>query len=1008
MTQALPQRDAERIKSLFPLHTLPADKLDALLDGLQVQTKPRGEYLFRQGETDHVNVYLLDGKVALLAGEKPVEKVSSGSDAARFPIAHQFPRKYSVRTLSDVRYVKVDSRRLSDVLAKGQSSDYEVSTVDEDTDEDDWMTQVLNSRVLQQIPASNLQAVMMRLEQVNVSAGDVVIRQGDEGDYYFLMNRGRCRVERDMGDGRAPVQLAELGPGTAFGEEALLSDSPRNSTITMLSDGLLLRLKKQDFIDLIGRPLSTSHSPDEAKAQVEQGAVWLDVRSADDYEKSHIPGSVNLPFELLRYQANSLAPDRTYIAYSETGGRAVAAAFLLTERGFDVAVMHGGYADLSPEAVSELSREKARPAESDDSILEEDVPSGDEAAHQLRSAESRVRDLEAAAKKQQEARRSIEKKYVEQAQALKDTVERARRQISSLRDERDQQARDVQRERQKREKVEKAQKAMAEEMAEAKRAQAATQNDKARLEQELLEQQKGLRQRIQELEDNLRQAQSEQGESGQQQEQLQAKLAELEQTLSAEQAKREELKQQQQATLSDADEAQEELQGKINGLEKALQDEQKARKAAEQAQQAASGKDDQVKALTAELDAQRKQVEQLNQDLQAERGRNAELDKECTASLKQLESLRTELATRPTEQEQATNAEQIQRVEALEHKLAEANRQVDELKEQRGKVESECAGQRQLAQGRAQELERTQAQRDSLERELERLKKTNEARDQEMQELRESRAKWDKDRVALREKAADEAKHLAKRVDEIQAEMAELTVERDDAKREAGDLRAVMERYASTIQAIQGMTSENEQVVSLQTELEMVREQANKDVERMRKDLAEARRQAARLSDQQNSVELEMQRQDLESAQAALRERQRELDRADETRQSLEDALEDAHHELEGLRRQLAETSVDAEEAEYRRREEEQARERVQQELYKYQEDAEEAAAVDLRDERIPRGRPLGMGQALGGISITNLIMGFLIGAGILVGGLEAFTYLTGKGELFTFLFGGR
>ena len=40
-------------------------------------------------------------------------------------------------------------------------------------------------------------------------------------------------------------ELATLGPGDAFGEEALLSDSPRNSTVTMLQDGEVLRLSKQ-------------------------------------------------------------------------------------------------------------------------------------------------------------------------------------------------------------------------------------------------------------------------------------------------------------------------------------------------------------------------------------------------------------------------------------------------------------------------------------------------------------------------------------------------------------------------------------------------------------------------------------------------------------------------------------------------------------------------------------------------------------------------------------------
>ncbi|MBA1332221.1 hypothetical protein QQ73_14265, partial [Candidatus Endoriftia persephone str. Guaymas] len=78
---------------------------------------------------------------------------------------------------------------------------------------------------------ANLQSVMMRMEPVNVAAGQVIIRQGDEGDYFYLISQGVCSVTRRNEAGGPEVELARLKDGASFGEEALISDSPRGSSV---------------------------------------------------------------------------------------------------------------------------------------------------------------------------------------------------------------------------------------------------------------------------------------------------------------------------------------------------------------------------------------------------------------------------------------------------------------------------------------------------------------------------------------------------------------------------------------------------------------------------------------------------------------------------------------------------------------------------------------------------------------------------------------------------------
>ena len=73
------------LKNLVPLNTLSEEQLGHLLSQIVVEKAKKGDYLFREGDTDHQNVYLLSGTVALLSGQKEMDLISSGTPTARLP-----------------------------------------------------------------------------------------------------------------------------------------------------------------------------------------------------------------------------------------------------------------------------------------------------------------------------------------------------------------------------------------------------------------------------------------------------------------------------------------------------------------------------------------------------------------------------------------------------------------------------------------------------------------------------------------------------------------------------------------------------------------------------------------------------------------------------------------------------------------------------------------------------------------------------------------------------------
>jgi rhodanese-related sulfurtransferase len=136
--------------------------------------------------------------------------------------------------------------------------------------------------------------------------------------------------------------LAELGPGQGFGEEALLSGGKRNATVTMLEDGVLMRLAANDFDVLLRMPLVKGLEVDEAIGLLHGGGVLVDVRMEEEFRKGTLKGAINLPLPQLRAKAEELDRQRPYLIFCDDGRRAATAAFLLAQRGFETHVLASG------------------------------------------------------------------------------------------------------------------------------------------------------------------------------------------------------------------------------------------------------------------------------------------------------------------------------------------------------------------------------------------------------------------------------------------------------------------------------------------------------------------------------------------------------------------------------------------------------------------------------------------------------------------------------------------
>jgi MFS family permease len=100
--------------------------------------------------------------------------------------------------------------------------------------------------------------IAAHLVRVEVSAGDVVIRAGEIGDRFYIVEDGELTVD-------AGAHVVRVGPGDFFGEIALLRNVPRTATVRAETPARLFALERDDFLAVLS---GHKAAEEEARATV--------------------------------------------------------------------------------------------------------------------------------------------------------------------------------------------------------------------------------------------------------------------------------------------------------------------------------------------------------------------------------------------------------------------------------------------------------------------------------------------------------------------------------------------------------------------------------------------------------------------------------------------------------------------------------------------------------------------------------------------------------------------
>lgn len=338
------------LKTLEPLNSLSIDKLSEIANKSTIEHIPAGRNLFRQGEKDKQSYYLVSGQIELYtSGEAKPEIIKAKTPEAKYPLVQQSPRPCTAKAKVNSEIISIDTSLLEMLLESdgNPSGHYEVTEINSD-DENGWMLKFLQSRAFLQIPTENIQKILMSMTEISAKKGEVIVSQGERNDFYYIVKNGKCSVTRRPSPSAEDIQIAILAAGDGFGEEALITQGQRNASVSMLENGSLMRLSKEDFLSLLVEPLLDYIHIDELKSRATAGDLLVDVRQHKDFMANHLEGAVNTPLSMIRLKLNSFNSERNIIVYCNDASRSTAAAFLLIQNGLSCSILKDGLENSNP------------------------------------------------------------------------------------------------------------------------------------------------------------------------------------------------------------------------------------------------------------------------------------------------------------------------------------------------------------------------------------------------------------------------------------------------------------------------------------------------------------------------------------------------------------------------------------------------------------------------------------------------------------------------------------
>ncbi|KNC50440.1 cAMP-dependent protein kinase regulatory subunit, partial [Thecamonas trahens ATCC 50062] len=217
------------------------DLMQEVIDAMFEKKVRAGTELIKQGDTGDYFYILGRGVVEVFVSGANVLTIEKGGSFGELALLYNAPRAATCKTSTDCVVWGLDRMTFKRTLVNS-----------------DDQRRRLYLQLLQRIPLfaemtlPELRNVAQVLQPRTFQKDEVILRQGDKGKRFFILETGRASVRQTKGNG-PEIELAIISSGDYFGEIALVNRQRRAATVVALEKTYTVSLDRDAFVRLLGR-----------------------------------------------------------------------------------------------------------------------------------------------------------------------------------------------------------------------------------------------------------------------------------------------------------------------------------------------------------------------------------------------------------------------------------------------------------------------------------------------------------------------------------------------------------------------------------------------------------------------------------------------------------------------------------------------------------------------------------------------------------------------------------
>ena len=241
------QRIKDKCMQSFIFNSLEDKELKTVIDSFEEKKYTSGQNVITQGEEGDV-LYLVDSgeldcEKVFKAGDPPtyLKTYKPGESFGELALLYNAPRAATIRAKTDCTCWALDRECFNNIVKDAAVKKREK-----------YENTLKKVEILKSIDPYELGQICDALKSQSFTKGEFIIKQGDRGDVFYILDDGKAHAEKIFEQGKQPQKVKDYESGGFFGELALLKGEPRAASIVADTNCRCLSLDRMAFKRLLG------------------------------------------------------------------------------------------------------------------------------------------------------------------------------------------------------------------------------------------------------------------------------------------------------------------------------------------------------------------------------------------------------------------------------------------------------------------------------------------------------------------------------------------------------------------------------------------------------------------------------------------------------------------------------------------------------------------------------------------------------------------------------------